>query len=111
MQLKSTASLTGIKESEGVFENKEAGSKGIHYSSTTFHIEVDLPENGSGRSLGRVSRPFKFGDAKEFNNWTRFTNDDFPIDVDVVFEFVAQKDDKSSLKLVGIKPAALPKKP
>lgn len=109
MQLKSSAALTGIKESEGVFEKGEG--KGVPYSSTTFHLEVDLPGNSSGRSLGSVSRPFKFGDAKEFNKWAHFTNDDFPVDVDCIFEFVAEKDNKSGVRLAGISPAPRPKKP
>ena len=53
----------GIKESVGEFEGKA-------FNSLTFHCEVDLKENGVGRSLGRVTRPFKLKDAaKDFDKW------------------------------------------
>lgn len=60
MQVTSKVIVHAVKESVGVFEGKP-------FSSTTFHCEVDLKENGAGRSLGRVTRPFKLGDAKEFD--------------------------------------------
>lgn len=103
MQFKSAAVLTALKESQGTY-------KDVPFSSTTFHLEVDLPENGAGRSLGRVTRPFKFGDAKEFDKWAHFKNEDFPMNVEATFEIAAQKEDKTSLKLVGIKYLASAKK-
>lgn len=109
MQFKSSVVLTAIKESQGTFQQGQG--KDISFSSTTFHLEVDLPENGAGRSLGRVTRPFKFGDAKEFDKWAAFKNEDFPMHVEATFEIAAQKEDKTSLKLVGIKHLSTAKKP
>lgn len=88
----------GIKESAGTFEGKA-------FSSTTFHCEVDLKENGAGRSLGRVTRPFKIGDAKEFDKWAHL-GASFPITADAVFEMEATREDGTKLSLVEIKPAA-----
>ena len=59
MKFETTAIVHGVKESKGSIEGRA-------YSSTTFHIEVDLQENSSGRSIGTVTRPFKFGSADEF---------------------------------------------
>ena len=98
MQFKSDVIVHGIKESAGIFEGKE-------FSSCTFHCEVDLKENGAGRSLGRVTRPFKFPDAKEFDKWAHL-GASFPIKADAVFEMEAAREDKTTLKLVSIKPVA-----
>ena len=88
--------LHGIKESFGEMEGRS-------FSSTTFHCEVDLKENGAGRSLGRVTRPFKIKDAKEFEKWAHLGLT-FPVTVPAVFEVVATRDDKSELGLVEISP-------
>lgn len=87
----------GIKESAGTFEGKP-------FSSTTFHCEVDLKENGAGRSLGRVTRPFKIGDAKEFDKWAHL-GATFPITANAVFEMEATREDGTKLSLVEITPA------
>lgn len=87
----------GIKESAGTFEGKP-------FSSTTFHCEVDLKENGAGRSLGRVTRPFKIGDANEFEKWVNLGNS-FPITANATFEMEATRDDGTKLTLVEIAPA------
>lgn len=87
----------GIKESVGTFEGKA-------FSSTTFHCEVDLKENGAGRSLGRVTRPFKIGDAKEFDKWTQ-PGINFPVTANAVFEMEATREDGTRLSLVEINPA------
>lgn len=88
----------GIKESAGTFEGKP-------FSSTTFHCEVDLKENGAGRSLGRVTRPFKIGDAKEFDKWLKLDGQ-FPILADAIFEMEATREDGTKLSLVEITPKA-----
>lgn len=88
----------GIKESAGTFEGKP-------FSSTTFHCEVDLKENGAGRSLGRVTRPFKIGDAKEFDKWAHL-GATFPIQANAVFEMEATREDGTKLSLVEIAPVA-----
>lgn len=96
MQFKSEVVIHGIKESKGEFEGRS-------FSSTTFHCEVDLKENGAGRSLGRVTRPFKIADAAEFDKWVHMGNA-FPIKADAVFEMSAAREDKAELKLVSIAP-------
>lgn len=96
MQFKSDVIVHGIKESVGEFEGRA-------FSSTTFHCEVDLKENGAGRSLGRVTRPFKLGDAKEFDKWAHLGNS-LPIQAEAVFEMEASRDDKTTLRLVSIVP-------
>jgi len=99
MKFSNTARCTGIKESKGEFEGKG-------FSSTTFHLIVDVAENGAGRSIGAVTRPFKFGDASEFEKWQHLKNS-WPsggIDVACDFEIVAGADNSSKLVLLGIKP-------
>lgn len=91
---------TAIKESKGEIEGKA-------FSSTTFHLNVDLAENGAGRSIGTVTRPFKFGDASEFDKWAHLAKG-WPaggILVECDFEVVAAADNKSTLTLLGIRPA------
>lgn len=100
MKMRSTVLCTGIKESKGDFEGKA-------FSSTTFHLIVDVAENSSGRSLGAVTRPFKFGDASEFEKWAHLEKS-WPaigIMVDCVFDVVAAADNGSKLILMEIKPA------
>jgi len=67
MQFPAEVIVHAIKESVGTYEGKP-------FSSTTFHCEVDLPENGAGRSMGKVTRPFKLGDATEFDKWAHLGN-------------------------------------
>lgn len=98
MRFNSQVTVHGIKESKGTFEGKA-------FSSTTFHAEVDLKENGAGRSLGRVTRPFKINDAAEFDKWAHLGNS-FPIQCDAVFEMEASREDGTRLVLVEIKPVA-----
>lgn len=87
----------GIKESVGEMEGRP-------FNSLTFHCEVDLKENGAGRSLGRVTRPFKIKDAaKDFDKWAPFSTA-FPLTANAVFEMVATRDDKSELVLCEIAP-------
>jgi hypothetical protein len=101
MKFKNTAICTAIKESKGEIEGKA-------FSSTTFHLNVDLAENSAGRSIGTVTRPFKFGDASEFDKWAHLSRS-WPaggIQVECEFEVIAAADNKSTLTLLGIKPAA-----
>lgn len=97
MQFKNNAIVHAVKESAGEVEGRA-------FSSTTFHLEVDLKENGVGRSIGRVTRPFKCGDAKEFDKWAHLGSS-LPIEAECTFEMEATKDG-AALKLVGIKPVA-----
>ena len=98
MQFQSDVIVHAVKESVGEFEGRS-------FSSTTFHCEVDLKENGAGRSIGHVTRPFKLGDHKEFDKWAHLGNS-LPIKSKAVFEMSAAKDDKSVLTLVSIAPVA-----
>lgn len=104
MKFTNVALCTGIKESKGDFEGKA-------FSSTTFHLIVDVAENGAGRSLGSVTRPFKFGDASEFDKWSHLSKSwpvgGVPCACD--FEVVAGADNSSKLVLLGIKPNQSPK--
>lgn len=101
MQLPSTVTLFAIKESFGEIEGRA-------FSSTTFHLDVDLKENSAGRSLGKVTRPFKLGDAKEFDKWAHLPKDAFPMQCDAVFEISAAREDKAQLVLVSIVPKRQP---
>jgi hypothetical protein len=101
MKFSNTAICTAIKESKGEIEGKS-------FSSTTFHLSVDLAENGAGRSIGVVTRPFKFGDASEFDKWAHLAKA-WPatgLPCSCEFEVVAGADNTSKLVLLGIKPAA-----
>lgn len=103
MKFTSKALCTGIKESKGQFEGKD-------FSSTTYHLIVDVAENGAGRSIGAVSRPFKCGDASEFEKWVHLTKS-WPVgglSCDCEFDMVAGSDNATKLVLLGIKPAAAP---
>ena len=69
---------------------------------------MDLKENGAGRSIGRVTRPFKLGDAKEFDRWAHLGNS-LPVKANAIFEMEAVKETKEGgggtrLVLVEIKP-------
>lgn len=99
MKFSNTAICTGIKESKGEMEGKA-------FSSTTFHLIVDVAENGAGRSIGAVTRPFKYGDASEFEKWAHLSKSwpvgGLPCACD--FEVVAGADNTSKLVLLGIRP-------
>lgn len=103
MKFQNTVLCTGIKESKGEFEGKA-------FSSTTFHLNVDVAENSAGRSIGTVTRPFKHGDASEFEKWAHLSKSwpvgGLPCIAD--FEVVAGADNKSNLVLLGIRPATQP---
>jgi hypothetical protein len=105
MKMQSVILCTGIKESAGEMEGRKS-------SSTTFHLIVDVAENSWGRSLGSVSRPFKFGDATEFEKWAHLKNS-WPsggLPVFCEFDVVAGADNTTKLTLVSIRPANAEKK-
>jgi uncharacterized protein with von Willebrand factor type A (vWA) domain len=102
MQFNSEVTVYAVKESVGEMEGKA-------FSSTTFHCAVDLKENGAGRSIGVVTRPFKLGDHKEFDKWAHLGNS-LPIKAKAVFEMAAAREDGTSLKLVSIQPITNPGK-
>lgn len=100
MQFKSEVTVYAVKESKGEMEGRA-------YSSCTFHCAVDLKENGAGRSIGVVTRPFKLGDAGEFDKWAHLGNS-LPCKAEATFEMAAAREDGTALKLVSIKPIANP---
>jgi hypothetical protein len=101
MQMESEVLVHGIKESTGTFEGRA-------FSSTVFHCEVDMKENGAGRALGHVTRPFKLGDHKEFDKWAHLgaTLNAGPIRAKATFEIEASREDGTRMVLVGIRPIA-----
>lgn len=101
MRLPTDVIVHAVKESQGTFEGKP-------FSSCTFHCEVDLKENGVGRSIGRVTRPFKLGDASEFEKWAHLKNS-LPIKAAATFELEAAREDGAKLTLVEIRPIELKK--
>lgn len=108
MEFPAKAVVHAIKESVGSIDGKP-------FSSTTFHLEVDLPENGAGRSFGKVTRPFKFGDATEFDKWLK-VGPALPQAVDCVFAIEAGSrsasgQETTKLTLKAIKPASAPQAP
>ena len=99
MKFQSEVIVHAVKESVDTFEGKA-------FSSTTFHCEVDLKENGAGRSIGRVTRPFKLGDAKEFDKWAHL-GASLPLKAQAIFEMEASREDGTRLALVDIKPIVI----
>lgn len=99
MKMQSQVVCHAIKESKGTFEGKP-------FSSTTFHLAVDMAENGSGRSIGSVTRPFKLGDASEFEKWASLANN-WPVTglpCLGTFDVVAGADNSSKLTLLALVP-------
>ena len=85
MKMQSTALLLGIESSKGEFE-------GTKYDSTKFHLSVDLGQKSNGKTLGLVTRPFKFGDSTEIEKWAHLgahMGSGKPIPVKCDFDVVA----------------------
>lgn len=101
MQFKSEVIVHGVKESKGTIEGRD-------FSSTTFHCEVDLAENSAGRSIGRATRPFKLGDAKEFDKWAHL-GESLPLKAIATFEMAAAAQDGTKMVLVDIRPVDMAK--
>lgn len=101
MKMQSEVIVHAVKESAGTFEGRE-------FSSCTFHCEVDLKENGAGRSIGHVTRPFKLGDAKEFDKWAHLGNS-LPLRALASFDMEATKEDGVKMVLLEIRPIEMKK--
>lgn len=101
MQFKSEVIVHGVKESKGTIEGRD-------FSSTTFHCEVDLAENSAGRSIGRATRPFKLGDAKEFEKWVHL-GESLPLKAIATFEMAAAAQEGTKMVLVDIRPVDMAK--
>ena len=95
MEFNADVIVHAVKESVGEYEGRA-------FSSTTFHCEVDLKENGAGRSIGRVTRPFKLADAKEFDKWAHIRHEQLPVKVRAVFEMEASREDGAKMTLKSI---------
>ncbi len=106
MQMNSEVLVHGVKESTGTIEGRT-------FSSTVFHCEVDMKENGAGRAIGHVTRPFKLGDHSEFEKWAHLgpTLNVGPIRAMATFEIEAAREDGSKLVLVAIKPLEMKQQP
>ena len=98
--MNSTVRCCGIKQSDVDIEGKK-------FSSTKFHLIVDIGENNAGQAIGFETRPFTFGDASEFKKWEnqKAAWPDVGILVDVVFDVIAAAEGKTKLTLLDIKPA------
>ena len=105
MKMQSNVICLAIKESKGSFEGKP-------FSSTTFHLAVDMAENTAGRSIGNVTRPFKLGDASEFEKWAHLKNSwpENGLACVATFDVVAGADNASKLTLLALVPAAQQRK-
>lgn len=99
MKMNSTVRCCGIKESAVDIDGKK-------YSSTKFHLIVDIADNQAGQSCGFETRPFTFGDATEFAKWKHLKAGwpDVGIMVDCVFDVVAAAEGKTKLTLLSITP-------
>lgn len=102
MKTQAEVVVHAVKESVGTFEGRA-------FSSTTFHCEVDLKENGAGRSIGVVTRPFKLPDAGEFDKWAHLGKS-LPIKAIATFEMDAAREDGVKLTLLEIRPMEQAKK-
>jgi len=98
--MNSTVRCCGIKESDVSIEGKQ-------FSSTKFHLIVDIADNTAGKSCGFETRPFTYGDASEFKKWEHLKAGwpDVGIMVDCVFDVVAAAENKTKLTLLEIRPA------
>ena len=105
MKMQSAVVCHAIKESKGSYE-------GTPFSSTTFHLAVDMAENSAGRSIGNVTRPFKLGDATEYEKWANL-KDTWPesgLPCMATFDVVAGADNASKLTLLALVPTAAPQR-
>jgi hypothetical protein len=102
MKMNSTVRCCGIKESDVEIEGKK-------FSSTKFHLIVDIADNNAGQSCGFETRPFTFGDSSEFKKWAHLKAGwpDMGVMVDAVFDVVAAAEGKTKLTLLDIRPAKL----
>lgn len=100
MKMQSQALLFGIESSKGEFQ-------GTAYDSTKFHLSVDMGTKSNGKTLGVVTRPFKFGDSTEIEKWTHLANflsTGKPVPCLCEFDVVASSDGVK-LTLLGIQAA------
>lgn len=100
MKMQSQALLFGIESSKGEFQ-------GTAYDSTKFHLSVDMGTKSNGKTIGVVTRPFKFGDSTEIEKWVNLTphlSTGKPVPCNCEFDVVASSDGVK-LTLLAIQPA------
>lgn len=100
MKMQSQNLLFGIESSKGNFE-------GTAFDSTKFHLSVDLGTKSTGRTIGVVTRPFKFGDSTEIEKWMHLQAHfaaGKPVLCNCEFDVVAGSGTDVKLTLLGIQP-------
>lgn len=100
MKMQSQALLFGIESSKGDFQ-------GTAYDSTKFHLSVDMGTKSNGKTIGVVTRPFKFGTSSEIEKWTNLSgvlSSGKPVMCNCEFDVVASSDGVK-LTLLAIQPA------
>lgn len=90
MKFEQQVTLHGIKESKGTVDGRE-------FDSTIFHIEADLSSNGVGRSIGKVTSPFKCGNSSEFDKWKHLEGS---LPIKCVAQFEMQANGKGENKII-----------
>lgn len=102
MKMQSQVVCTAIESAKGEME-------GTPYDSTKFHLQVDLGKKSNGKTMGCVSRPYKFGDSTEIEKWAHldahFASGKSVL-CDCQFDVVAGSGNESKLVLLAIQPAA-----
>lgn len=103
MRTKSQFLLLSVKESKGNFEGRP-------FDSCKFHLVVDAPDNSSGRSIGCVTREFKFGKGEEIENWLAYDQQmkTGGVLVEAELDIVAGADKAVTMQIVSIKPVHPP---
>lgn len=105
MKMQSQALLFGIESSKGNFE-------GTPFDSTKFHLSVDLGTKSTGKTIGLVTRPFKFGDSTEIEKWMHLQAHfaaGKPVMCNCDFDVVAGSGNDVKLTLLAIQPAPVSK--
>lgn len=99
MKMQTQVLLFGIESGKGEFQ-------GTAYDSTKFHLSVDMGTKSTGKTIGVVTRPFKFGDSTEIEKWVSLTpllSAGKPVLCNCEFDVVASSDG-TKLTLLGIQP-------
>ena len=100
MKMKSQVPCFGIESSKGEIE-------GNAFDSTKFHLSVDLGKKSTGKTIGTVTRPFKFGDSTEIEKWlhlSAYFASGKPVLCDCEFDVVAGSGNEAKLTLLAIQP-------
>lgn len=106
MGIKSQFLLMAVKESKGSYEGRA-------FDSCKFHLVVDVTDNSSGRSVGCVTREFKFGKGSDIELWLPYDQQmkTGGVLVEVELGMVAGADKAVNLQMLSIKPVHPPATP